>query len=39
MKVIAVIIIATLSAAGIIIHETGVFIDGMRGDDEYADRE
>lgn len=39
MKVIAVIIIATLSAAGLIIHETGTFIDDVRGDDEYADRE
>ena len=39
MKVIAVIIIATLTAAGLIIHETGAFVDDMRGDDEYADRE
>lgn len=39
MKVIAVIIIATLTAAGIIIHETGAFIDDVRGYDEYVDRE
>lgn len=39
MKVIAVIIIATLSAVGLIIHEIGAFVDDVRGDDEYADRE
>lgn len=39
MKVIAVIIIATLSAAGLIINEIGAFVDDVRGDDEYADRE
>lgn len=39
MKVIAVIIIATLTAAGLIIHEIGAFVDDVRGDDEYADRE
>lgn len=39
MKVIAVIVIATLTAAGLIIHETGAFVDDVRGDDEYADRE
>lgn len=39
MKTIAIIIIATLTAAGMIIRETGAFIDDVRGDDEYADRE
>ena len=32
MKAIAVIIIATLTAAGILIHEVGAFIDDVRGD-------
>ena len=39
MRIIGIIIIATLAAAGLIIHETGAFIDDVRGDDEYADRE
>lgn len=38
MKAIAVIIIATLTAAGILIHEVGAFIDDVRGDEEHAER-
>lgn len=38
MKAIAIIIIATLTATGIIIHETRAFIDDVRGDEEHVDR-
>ena len=39
MKVIAIIIIVTLTAAGLIIHEIGAFVDDVRGDEDYVDRE
>lgn len=38
MKVIAMIIIATLAATGILIHEVGSFVDDVRGDEEHVDR-
>lgn len=40
MKAIGVIVIVVIVAAGIMLtHETGAFVDDVRGDDEYANRE
>lgn len=39
MRVIRIIAIVAIVAAGMLIHDTGAFVDDVRGDDQYADRE